>query len=152
MNTDPHKTPSTQSDITPNQPSGKWLARIGTILYAGPLIGLVGTIIGMIQAFSTLSTGSADPAALADDISIAMISLGIGVIAGLIGLIIVLIAFYKFNYRKPSFFWNTIALSIVWCIIIFPYGLIVGLSMLIVFCSRKNEFTNADGNSFKIKG
>ena len=80
MNTDPYKTSSTQSDITPNQPSGKWLARIGTILYAGPLLGLLGTMIGMLNAFSALSSGSADPATLAGNISNAMISTAIGII------------------------------------------------------------------------
>jgi biopolymer transport protein ExbB len=55
-----------------------YLATIGTL---GPLLGLVGTVYGMILSFMTLSSGGQlNPKALADDISHALVItlLGIG--------------------------------------------------------------------------
>jgi len=54
-----------------------YLATIGTL---GPLLGLVGTVYGMIQAFIVLATGNFDARALADKISHALwvTLLGIG--------------------------------------------------------------------------
>jgi biopolymer transport protein ExbB len=54
-----------------------YLATIGTL---GPLIGLVGTVWGMIRAFMALAGGGGDPGKLAEGIShaLAVTLLGIG--------------------------------------------------------------------------
>ncbi len=54
-----------------------YLAVIGTL---GPLLGLVGTVYGMIGAFSELGKGNVNPAALADKLShaLAVTMIGIG--------------------------------------------------------------------------
>lgn len=60
---------------------------IGIILTAGPVIGLFGTVIGMIKAFSTLGgPGIADPRALSDSISVTLFSTTLGLCAFPIGL------------------------------------------------------------------
>lgn len=49
------------------------LSWVGTVIKAAPMIGLFGTVFGMMGAFKTLATAeSVEPSALADDINIAL--------------------------------------------------------------------------------
>lgn len=56
---------------------------VATIVKSAPMLGLLGTVLGMIQAFGKIagagSTGT-DPKALADDISFALITTALGLI------------------------------------------------------------------------
>jgi len=117
-----------------------WLAKLGIILYTGPVWGILGTIIGMIGAFSTLQTGDADPAALAQKINIALISTLIGMAVGIIGAILILIVLYKGKSLPLWFFWVTIILSVFWCILHFPFGAIIGAPTGVLFAMRRKEF------------
>lgn len=54
---------------------------IGTIIKAAPMLGLLGTVTGMILAFAKIATSSqsgTDPKALADDISFALFTTAMG--------------------------------------------------------------------------
>jgi biopolymer transport protein ExbB len=57
-----------------------YMATIGTL---GPMIGLVGTVYGMIKTFMVLGTGKADPKALAvgisEALSITLVGIGLAV-------------------------------------------------------------------------
>lgn len=58
---------------------GKFLTTLGTIASISPFLGLLGTVIGMIQMFSSVTTGGlGDPAALAGGISVALITTAAG--------------------------------------------------------------------------
>jgi len=88
MESTPYTPPNTE--IAPEESSrrahGRWIARIGVALYTGPIWGMIGTVIGMVRAFSTLAdSGDSAPEALANDISIALVSTMIGIIMGLVG-------------------------------------------------------------------
>jgi biopolymer transport protein ExbB/TolQ len=53
--------------------SATWVCGAGIVL--GPIIGLVGTVKGMVQAFGTLEkTGTAEPSVLAGDISMVLLA------------------------------------------------------------------------------
>ena len=55
------------------------LTALGTIASLAPLLGLLGTVLGMISVFSTLSQGSAvDPSMLAGGISEALVTTALG--------------------------------------------------------------------------
>jgi len=57
----------------------RYLNTLGTIAAISPLLGLLGTVIGMIQVFSTITTqGVGNPAALAGGISQALITTAAG--------------------------------------------------------------------------
>jgi biopolymer transport protein ExbB len=59
----------------------RYLNTIGTIAAAAPLLGLFGTIVGMIEIFGSQSpTGGSNPAALAHGISIALYNTAFGLI------------------------------------------------------------------------
>lgn len=58
---------------------GKFLTTLGTIASITPLLGLLGTVLGMIQVFTVITTvGLGDPAILADGISVALITTAAG--------------------------------------------------------------------------
>ncbi|MEY3984433.1 MAG: hypothetical protein RL160_1992 [Bacteroidota bacterium] len=66
----------------------KNLVIISTCASIGTLVGLIGTVVGMIRAFSALSAqGAPDTAALATGISEALINTALGIIASTIAII-----------------------------------------------------------------
>lgn len=63
----------------------RYLNAIGTIATAAPLLGLLGTVVGMIQIFGSQEPGSAggNPAQLAQGISIALYNTAFGLIVAI---------------------------------------------------------------------
>ncbi len=63
---------------------GRLLSVLGTIGVLSPLMGLLGTIIGMIRAFDAIAqAGAGDPAAVASGISEALITTASGLIVAI---------------------------------------------------------------------
>lgn len=69
----------------------RYLAALATIASAAPLLGLLGTVIGMIEIFNAQSSGGggggSDPAQLARGISIALYNTAFGLIVAIPALI-----------------------------------------------------------------
>jgi biopolymer transport protein ExbB len=66
----------------------RYLNTLGSIAAVSPLLGLLGTVTGMIRTFSALTTGGAgDPAALAGGISEALITTAAGLMVAIPALI-----------------------------------------------------------------
>ena len=61
---------------------------LGTIATISPLLGLLGTVIGMITAFTGLSEAGANPDALAAGISQALITTAFGLFIAVPGLVL----------------------------------------------------------------
>ena len=71
---------------------GSWLWVLETIVTAAPLLGLLGTITGMIRAFKLFGEqGLVDPAGVTGGVAEALI-------ATALGLLIALVALFAFNY------------------------------------------------------
>jgi len=67
---------------------GRFLTTLGTIATAAPLLGLFGTVIGMIEIFGAQSpTGGTNPQQLAHGISIALYNTAFGIGIGIAALI-----------------------------------------------------------------
>ena len=82
--------------INENRKGMTWINYIALVAQAAPMLGLLGTVIGMVSAFSTLgATGQADPGQLAGDISVALLT----TMWGLITAIPSLIAYFFFKNR-----------------------------------------------------
>jgi biopolymer transport protein ExbB/TolQ len=63
---------------------GRWLSALGTIGVIAPLIGLLGTITGLINSFEAIArSGAGDPAAVAIGISQALLTTATGLIVAL---------------------------------------------------------------------
>ncbi|MFT3758633.1 MotA/TolQ/ExbB proton channel family protein [Thauera sp.] len=58
----------------------RYLTTLGTVAAISPLLGLFGTIIGMIDIFASQGVNGANPAQLAQGISIALYTTGLGLI------------------------------------------------------------------------
>ena len=66
----------------------KFINTLGTIASVSPLLGLLGTVIGMIQAFTAIvAQGVGDPAVLAEGISVALITTATGLTVAIPSLI-----------------------------------------------------------------
>ena len=74
----------------------KFLNALGTIASITPLLGLLGTVIGMIKVFATITTqGIGDPGTLAGGISEALITTAAGLSVAIPSLM-----FYRFFRRR----------------------------------------------------
>jgi len=64
---------------------GRGLRLLDVIAQVAPLLGLFGTVLGMITAFQTLQTagGTADPAVLAGGIWVALVTTAAGLIVAM---------------------------------------------------------------------
>lgn len=101
---------------------GAGLAIAGAILQLSPLLGVVGTIAGMMKAFRALGdAGVADPAQLSDSIGQVLVSTATGIALGLAGMACLAAGVLLFNYRQR---WARIMLIILG--VLWGLGLVVG--------------------------
>ena len=74
----------------------RYLDTLGTIASISPLLGLLGTVLGMIKVFTAITThGVGNPGVLANGISQAMITTAAGLSVAIISLI-----FYRYFRRR----------------------------------------------------
>jgi len=75
----------------------RYLTTLGTIASLSPLMGLFGTLVGMIEIFgeNTPSTGSGNPAQLAHGISVALYNAAFGILVAIPSMI-----FYRYFRAK----------------------------------------------------
>ena len=66
---------------------GRYLSALGTIATAAPLLGLFGTVIGMIEIFGAQSPEGLDPQRMAYGISIALYNTALGILVAIPALI-----------------------------------------------------------------
>ncbi|MBD3349055.1 MAG: MotA/TolQ/ExbB proton channel family protein [Candidatus Eisenbacteria bacterium] len=68
---------------------GKFLAMIGALVAVAPLMGLLGTVLGMIETFQVISLfGTGNANAMANGISIALITTEAGLLVAVPGLVL----------------------------------------------------------------
>ena len=65
----------------------RYLTTLGTIASISPLMGLFGTVVGMIEIFGSQSPNGANPMQLAHGISIALYNTGFGLVIAIPGMI-----------------------------------------------------------------
>ncbi len=121
--------------------NGKQLALWGVILQFGFLIGIAGTVVGMLRAFAELSKNSeAQPEALASDISLALYTTAGGMVLSLIGAVLLLVALFGARYRAAWFKTAMWILAVLWLFSI-PIGTILGIIVMLYLSKHSNEFT-----------
>jgi len=69
----------------------RFLTTLGTIAAMAPLLGLFGTVIGMIEIFGSTSAAGANPIQLAHGISVALYNTAMGLIVAIPSMI-----FYRY--------------------------------------------------------
>jgi len=65
----------------------RYLPALGTIAVVAPLMGLFGTVVGMIEIFSSYTPAGGDPAQLARGISIALYNTAFGILIAIPALV-----------------------------------------------------------------
>jgi biopolymer transport protein ExbB len=88
------------ADFTVNESRKQmtWINYISVIAQASPMLGLTGTVIGMVSAFGTLKVmGAADPSELAGDISVALLTTLWGLINAIPCIIVYFILRNRYN-------------------------------------------------------
>jgi biopolymer transport protein ExbB len=73
----------------------RFLPTLGTIAAIGPLLGLLGTVIGMIEIFGSQSSSGSNPIVLAHGISVALYNTAMGLIVAIPSMI-----FYRYFRGK----------------------------------------------------
>ena len=73
----------------------KYLSTLGTIATVAPLLGLFGTIIGMVELFSSFTSSGADVTVFARGISIALYNTAGGIVVAVPAMIM-----YRFFKNK----------------------------------------------------
>lgn len=66
---------------------GRYLTTLGTIASISPLMGLFGTVVGMIEIFGSQSPTGTNPMQLAHGISVALYNTGFGLLIAIPGMI-----------------------------------------------------------------
>jgi biopolymer transport protein ExbB len=66
---------------------GKYLPALGTIATTAPLLGLFGTVVGMIEIFGSQTTEGLDPQRMAYGISVALYNTALGILVAIPALI-----------------------------------------------------------------
>ena len=105
--TDLYATPPAQENQLLKDKLAFWrkVRTFSILLILGPpLLGLAGTVIGMMSAFQTLSeTGQAEPGDLSGPISFALLTTMYGLILSLLAVIPLVLALTKLRfYRKKN--------------------------------------------------
>jgi biopolymer transport protein ExbB len=78
---------------------GRFLTTLGTIAAMAPLLGLFGTVVGMIEIFGSQSAAGSNPVQLAHGISVALYNTALGLIVAIPSMI-----FYRhFRARVDDF-------------------------------------------------
>lgn len=78
-----------------DRPRATKLAKLGAWLQVLPVVGIIGTVLGMMHAFSTLGTnGVGDPSKLSAAIGEVLISTALGFFGGMIGSVILGVAVF----------------------------------------------------------
>src|SRR5260370_17287146 len=77
----------------------RFLTTLGTIATAAPLLGLFGTVVGMIEIFGSQSPTGSNPQELAHGISVALYNTGFGLVIAIPAMIF----FRHFRGRVEGF-------------------------------------------------
>ncbi len=66
----------------------RYLSALGSIASAAPLLGLFGTVVGMIEIFGSQTPGAGNPAQLAHGISVALYNTAFGLVIAIPSLVV----------------------------------------------------------------
>ncbi|MFN0077648.1 MAG: MotA/TolQ/ExbB proton channel family protein [Prosthecobacter sp.] len=134
--------------------NGAFIAKLGAWLQLAQIIGLAGTVTGMMKAFKTLeASGAGDPAKLSAAIGDVLVYTATGIALSFIGLVLMIIAITVCGYRSRWMFqflcfYGLFVIGLNICLLIFGHfalslHLPFGLFFLIFAQVKKDEFMQA---------
>ncbi len=106
-----------------------------------PFVGTLGTVVGMVRAFRSLSEAdAANSSELSSGIALALEMTAWGLIVGLIGFALILVSALVLKNRERWFYQNCIVVALLWFVLLFPVGALFGGILLYVFFTKRGEF------------
>lgn len=81
----------------------RYLPALGTVAVVAPLLGLFGTVVGMIEIFAAYSPQGSDPALLANGIAMALYNTGFGIMIAVPALI-----FHRYYRSRTDYLLNSL--------------------------------------------
>lgn len=134
----PMAEPLPEPPIDPKR--GRMMAIVGLVFLGLPVVAFIVSLIFMSMAFGVLAkTGEADPAALADSISGALIGSSLGMVGGIIGGVICGLALFGRGNRERWFRVWVLVISVL-ALVVVPVGTIVGVVMIVGVIMKWREF------------
>ena len=127
-------------ELRPTSLAGKWLALIGSVLLLGLPIGIISTVISMIETFQSITLyGDGYPKVMAGGISQALISTVLGVIVALPGAFLVSLSILVFRHRRP-WVYRVSVLASVFTFLLFPVGTLIAIIILVRLIRNKQSY------------
>lgn len=122
----------------PPSNNGAFIAKLGAWLQLAQVIGIGGTVVGMMKSFRVLGeSGHSNPSILSEAIGGVLISTFIGIALSFIGIVLVIIAITACRYRSAWMFWF---LCIYGGLMSFSHFFPFGLFFFIYALVKKDEF------------
>jgi hypothetical protein len=142
MPTNPYTPPTSEAEIPAAQQKapGTKLSFIGLILFAFPIISKPITYFMYQRAFMDFALNTSQYESFREELRLIKNIFITSLALGLIGFIFILISFFNRKHRAPWYFYSTISLSILWGLVIFPFGLVIGLPLILLFLTKRKEF------------
>lgn len=84
---------------------GRWIrvAILGAVLLCGPVLGLIGTVVGMIMSFQRIETMKAPtPDDLAGGVHLSLFACLVGLVLGVIGVVLLTIALVRLHRLRAG--------------------------------------------------
>lgn|SRR5690625_1569424 len=81
----------------------RFIPALSTVAVVSPLLGLFGTVVGMIEIFASFTSAQADPGLLARGISVALYNTGLGIIIAIPALI-----FHRYFRSRVNYYLHQI--------------------------------------------
>lgn len=136
--------PKQEPPIVETQPStsfaGKWLAILGTILVCCFPIGVISTIISLIELFEALQlVGVSDTKMISERMSFALVDTILGLVTAGLGAILLCISISFFKHRQPWVYRASLTSAII-TLILFPLGTTIAIVIFVVLHRNKQEF------------
>ncbi len=84
----------------------RYLPALGTVAVVAPLLGLFGTVVGMIEIFSAYSPQGSDPTLLANGIAMALYNTGFGILIAVPALV-----FHRYYRSRADYLLNSLEIE-----------------------------------------
>ncbi len=125
-------------ESNPSRSRQRVRAILGLALNLGPIIGVFVSLLRLSIEF--YRGAAATPNELAHLVEQALLSSGLGIVAGIAGVVLVTVSLFQEKLRERWFFMGGIVAGFLWSLLLFPLGLLPGLYLLISFFLKRPEF------------
>ena len=139
-NTPPAQERPIVETTSSNSFAGKWLAILGVMLVCCFPIGVISTIISLIEVFEAIKlAGVDDTKMISDGMSSALVDTVLGLVTAGLGAILLCISISFFKHRQRWVYRASFTSAII-TLILFPLGTTIAIVIFVVLHRNKQQF------------